>query len=162
RPVWTVTASVGASHQFADLDTISVLSETDRAPERATHVDIGIERRWSRVVWKATLFSRVEKDVLQAPVIHPALEVDSAGATGFRGACRGIEIGASRDSASIFSGWMSYTYATSRQTDPTVHESFWSDVDRRHALNAAGFCHLGHQSSVGLVFRAASGVPFPG
>ncbi len=57
---------------------------------------------------------------------------------------------------------MSYTYALARQTDLDTQESFWTDVDRRHAFNAAGVFRITDQTNIGLVLRAASGVPIPG
>ena len=46
--------------------------------------------------------------------------------------------------------------------DVNTQETFWSDSDRRHTLNAAGMFRIGPQASAGLVLRAASGVPIPG
>lgn len=39
---------------------------------------------------------------------------------------------------------------------------FWGDLDRRNALNATGVLRLARETSVGIVFRAASGIPLPG
>ena len=66
---WTINASAGDSRQFADLDAMmgSAASPTLR-PERATHFDVGIEQRLStRIRWQATLFDRLEQDVLRGP-----------------------------------------------------------------------------------------------
>jgi hypothetical protein len=66
------------------------------------------------------------------------------------------------DQAGPLSGWVSYTCAFARQADTETGETFRSDADRRHALNAAGLFRIGRQASLGLVLRAASGVPIPG
>jgi len=57
---------------------------------------------------------------------------------------------------------MSYTAARTRETDTSTHEVFSGDLDQHHAFNAAGVFHIRERSSVGIVFRAASGVPIPG
>lgn len=171
RAGWALKASAGGSRQFPELDAVlGPGGSRDLAPERATHVDVGIERRWSNVAWQATLFNRVENDVLRPPDLLRrnllGMAFDPADAWAYRnalhGTARGVELVVSRDSTRALFGWVAYTYAIARQTDNVTHQSFWSDVDRRHALNAAGLFHLGRQASLGLVLRTASGVPVPG
>jgi hypothetical protein len=171
RPGWAVKASAGGSRQFPELDAVLGLAgSSDLVPERATHVDIGIEQRLSGVLWQATLFNRVENDVLRRPERQPPLvqEVvfDPPGPDEYRnaldGSARGVEVVVTSDHSGAVSGWMSYTYAIARQTDNGTGEAFWSDFDRRHALNATGLFSIGHRASMGLVLRAGSGVPIPG
>ena len=171
RPGWAVKASAGGSRQFPELDAVLGLAgSSDLVPERATHVDIGIEQRLSYVLWQATLFNRVESDVLRRPDLQPRLAqggvFDPHGPGVYRnelhGSARGLEVIVTSDRSGALSGWMSYTYAIAGQTDNGTRETFWSDCDRRHALNAAGLFSIGHQTSLGLVLRAASGVPIPG
>jgi hypothetical protein len=57
---------------------------------------------------------------------------------------------------------MSYTYATAQQTDASTNETFWSDFDRRHAVNAVGVFRAGRQTTLGVIVRSASGAPIPG
>jgi TonB-dependent receptor-like protein len=171
RPAWTVNASTGASRQFPAPDAILGLAgSSDLVPERATHVDVGIEQRRSRVLWNATLFNRLENEVLRPPDLQPRLMqgavLDPPGPGRYRnwlsGASRGIELVVTPVGTARLSGWMSYTYAIARQTDISTRETFWSDVDRRQAFNAAGALRIGHQATMGLVLRAASGVPIRG
>ena len=120
---------------------------------------------------QATLFNRVENDVLRPPdlaretragalcAIQRARVGIRTGSTEHR---EGVELVVGPSAVARLSGWVSYTYAIARQTDIGTRETFWSDVDRRHAFNTAGVVRIGHQSTAGIILRAASGVPLPG
>ena len=171
RPGWAVKASAGGSRQFPELDEVlGLASSSALVPERATHVDIGVEQRLSHGAWQATLFNREESDVLQQPQLQPrlvqgvVLDPTSPGEyrNALHGSARGVEVVVTSDHGSALSGWVSYSYAIARQADDLTRETFWSDFDRRHALNAAGLFSIGHRASMGLVLRAGSGVPIPG
>jgi outer membrane cobalamin receptor len=171
KPGWIVNASAGASRQFPELDAIVGRSKSSAlVPERATSVDVGIEQRVSRLSWQATLFARHEDQVLRGPQRHSTVidkvALDPPALDGYRnslsGDFRGVELVISSASTAPLSGWVSYSYEIARQTDISTGETFWSDFDRRHALNLAGVFRIGHQTSVGLVLRTASGVPIPG
>jgi len=185
KPRWTLNASAGASRQFPDLDAVRGLAESshlgpERAalrPERAVLVDVGVEQRLSNGVrWRTTLYNRVESDVLRVPDLQSRLAQDAVldpprpswYRNSLRGTSRGVDLLVARDSAARaaraarFSGWVAYTYATTRQADISAQEAFWGDFDRRHALNASGAFHIARETSVGMVFRGASGVPLPG
>ena len=172
NPAWTITASFGASRQYPDLEMVlGPAGSTNLVPERATHVDVGVEHHLSSgVKWQATLFNRVEHNGVRGPDIQPRLEqgglIDLPGPDRYlnvvHGLSRGIDLLLARESSNGLSGWMSYTAAQTRQTDTSTHETFWGDLDQRHAFNAAGVFHIRERSSVGIVFRAASGIPIPG
>ena len=168
---WSLKATGGQSSQFPELDAVhGATGSANLVPEHATHVDVGIERRFSRVRWQATLFNRVEHNIVRPPELQLRLvsgvSIDPAKADVYRnafgGASRGLELVVTREATSGLSGWMSYTYARARQTDNDTAQTFWGDMDRRHALNAAGSFPLGRHASLGLVFRTASGLPIPG
>lgn len=171
RPGWALKASAGGSSQFPELDAVlGTTGSPGLLPERAAHVDVGIERRVSGALLEATIFNRVENDILRRPqpgLRRPMATVFEPPGPGvhrnaLEGTARGVELVVRRDRPTGVSGWLSYTYARARQTDDTTGESYWSDLDRRHAFNAAGLFHIGRQASAGLVMRAASGVPIPG
>ena len=171
RPAWTITASAGASRQFSELDAAQgPAGSPNLVPERATQVDVGIEQRLSRALWQATLFNRVERDVLQRPDVQPRLvhgvlrDPPSPGQyrNALHGRSRGIDLVVTSERTARLSGWMSYTYAIARQTDVSTRETFWSDVDRRHAVNAAALFRIAERASMALVLRGASGAPIPG
>ena len=74
RPTWRVNASAGQSHQFSTIDAmLSPTGASELVPERATHLDVGIEHQGARVVWQATLFNRAEHDVLRRIDQRPTL-----------------------------------------------------------------------------------------
>jgi outer membrane cobalamin receptor len=169
KPGWTMNASAGASRQFPNLDAVLGAAEgSELVPERATHVDVGLAQQLSGFRWQVTLFTRAERDVLRGSVLEPRQLVsgfDSAQPVGYQngldGLTRGVELVVIRQNPARVSGWMSYAYAASRQTDASTGASFWSDTDRHHAFNAAGLFRIGRQASAGFVIRAASGVPMP-
>jgi outer membrane receptor for ferrienterochelin and colicin len=171
RQDWTIHASAGGSRQFPELDApLDSRGSVDLVPERATNIDVGIEQRLSSVVWQATIFDRSEQDVLrtaesQASLL-PGTALDPSGSAGYQnaldGVARGVELVLKSDSTARVAGWASYTFAIARQTDNGTSETFWSDGDRRHAVNAAGVLHVGPRASLGVVLRAGSGVPMPG
>jgi hypothetical protein len=171
RADWTVRASAGSSRQFPDLDAVLGAAGSPLKPERATHLDASVEQRTSSGLrWQATVFSRVENDVLRLPgatlpvasLLPLKLSTITVARNGLSGTSRGIELVVTPAHVGAVSGWLSYAFARTRQHDVTTQETFWSDMDRRHTLNAAGTIHLGPQTSAGLVFRAASGLPVPG
>lgn len=172
RRGWTLNASAGSSRQFPDLDAVRGLEgSADLRPERAALGDVGVEQRLSNGFrWQMTLYHRTESDVLLAPDRLPRLvqgivlepPVSGRYRNALRGASRGVDLLAARDSAARFSGWIAYTYATTRKADVSTQETFWGDFDRRHALNAAGVFRLARETRLGIVVRGASGVPFPG
>jgi hypothetical protein len=168
RPGWTFNASAGVSRQYPDLDLVLEKAPvSDLSPEHAAHIDVGITQELPRIRWRVTAFARIEDHVLSRSIDVPRIEgsaypVIPIGYTNsLDGRARGIEaVVVARDTRTL-SGWLSYTCAAARQTDASTRESFWSNVDRRHAFSAAGRFRLGTQASAGFVLRAASGVPFP-
>ena len=168
NPGWALTASAGTSRQFPELDVVLPLSQAvGLEPERAAHLDAGIDRRWGGVQWQAVVFSRVENNLLRPLVPQTlftpsAIESAAGGArNSLRGDARGIELLVAPQSAARLSGWMSYAWSAARRTDAGTHETFWSELDRRHAVNVVGNVRLGRESSAGAVVRAASGAPLP-
>jgi hypothetical protein len=172
NPQWRVNASVGASHQFPELDAVGhATASSALAPERARHIDVGVGQRVAQKFrWEATLFHRAESDVLRAADFHPRLlpvvdfnpQLPGRAVNALRGTSKGAELLVAREDLARLSGWISYTYATTQQTDIHTGETFWSDFDRRHSLNVAGVYHITSKASIGVVFRGASSVPIPG
>jgi hypothetical protein len=170
-PRWSVTASAGQSHQFPEFDAlVGQSAATQLRPEQATHVDLGVEQRLRRLEWHATLFERFEHNVLKPPIVQPLLvqgELVPAPTLGqyenaLAGSARGIEVGAASSAVGPVSGWLSYTYSLTRQTDVTTGETYWANLDRRNVLNATSSVRAGGQTTIGATLRAASGVPIPG
>lgn len=170
RPGWTLNASTGVSHQFPDFEhVLGAAGSREVTPERAAHVDVGIEQRLGRSLrWKATLFNRRERDVLRGPELTlPGHAVDepqdvSRYTNALRGSFRGVELMLERRSAIGLSGWASYAYGTSRYTDAARGETFWADFDQRHAVNVSGVYRLSDRTTVSGRFRGGSNFPVPG
>jgi len=165
-PAWTLSTSVGASRQFPDLDAVLAAGGAGGlAAERATHVDVAVAQNLRSVRWQVTYFDRFEADVLRGydapwagrkgPKAVPSIRNAVAGEA------RGFEMVVTRSTAARLSGWMSYSGAMTRQADVTMDHSRSEEGDWRHTVTAAGRFRIGPQSSAGLLFRAASGMPLP-
>jgi hypothetical protein len=172
RPGWAINASIGVAHQFPDFDFVGNGDHTmSLRPERATHLDIGLERRLAGSYrWQATFFSRIERDVLG--LSRTALRPNGGGVTApgvledyqntLAGRSRGIELILAREGRTRLTGWISYAYGRTRQTDMVTHETFWADFDRRHAFSAVGMYRFSPVATVELDFRASTNVPIAG
>jgi hypothetical protein len=171
RTGWTLNASAGVSHQLPDLHhTLGRAGSTRLRPERATHLDLAIERRVTDSIrWQATLFSRKEDDILREPDLYPRLvggvitpPDPGVYANALQGSSRGIELLVDRRHATGLSGWAAYSYGKTRYTDTDRHETFWADFDQRHAFTLLGVFRFSHRASVGGTFHAGSNFPIPG
>jgi hypothetical protein len=60
------------------------------------------------------------------------------------------------------SGWLAYSYGRIRYTDRQTHETYWSDLDQRHAVNLYVAYRLSDRTSVSAKVRAGTNVPAPG
>jgi hypothetical protein len=168
-PLWTVTASVGASRQFPELDAVAAAAgSSGLIAERATNVDVGVEQRLPVVSWQVTVFDRLEAGIARIPGVQQASIEGVAGVSArsrynaLSGSARGIELVVMSRGTGRQSAVMSYAYTAARQADRSTGETFWSDADRRHAINFIEVWRIGQQSSLGLTLRAASGAPIPG
>lgn len=180
RSDWTLNASAGVSHQFPEFEQVLGGASTpastpagapDLRPERATHVDIGIEQRLANSVrWQATLFNREERDILREPDTNPRIvggvitEPASPGRyeNALRGSSRGVELLLERRSVTGLSGWVAYSYGKTRNTDAARNETFWADFDQRHAINVSGVYRLSDRTSVAVKFRGGTNFPIQG
>ena len=97
---------------------------------------------------------------MQGSIVDPA--VPDLYRNAISGVSQGLELVVTPERAGRLSGWLSYSYAVTRQHDVLTQETFFGDFDRRHTFNGAGIFQLGSRTSAGLVLRAASGVPVPG
>ncbi len=171
RPAWTARASVGVAYQLAEPLAVLASAGGDAIrPERAAHLDVGIERRVSNAFrWQVTVFQRQERDVLRDPVMDPAVgndvtrwSVSRPNVNALRGTSRGVELMLERHNASALSGWIAYAYGRTRHTDVTTGEAFWADYDQRHTLSFFGLYRLSSRTTLGATFRSGSNFPIPG
>ena len=170
---WILNASTGVSHQFPEFEQVlGRAGAQGLGPERAGHIDIGIEQRLAKSVrWQATFFNRKEREILREPDISPRLfwggvitEVPSPARyeNALSGWSRGLELLLERRSATGLSGWAAYSYGKTRYTDAARSETFWGDFDQRHAINVFGVHRLSDRTSVAVKFRGGTNFPIPG
>lgn len=164
----------GVYRQFPDLDQVYGLhgGGRDLRPERAVHIDAGIEHTLPRQIRLLfTAYSRHEEDVLWTPGSEPHRSETGTIVPGvfnapwvnaLTGRARGIEAVVRRDAADGFSGWAGYGYGRLRYTNEQTGEQFWADADQRHTLSLYGNYRLSNRASVSARFRYGSNYPITG
>lgn len=147
---------------------------TQRAldPERATHVDLLVERQLSdRLVARVEVYDREDRDLLARPGLDPRLApdgtiVDAQPAAPWlnaqRGHARGAQFTVQRRSANGLTGWLSYAYGQAIIEDQTLQTRFSSDYDQRHTVNLFVSRRLRPTVNVSGRYTFGSGMPFPG
>ena len=163
----------GIYRQFPDLEEVHGIrgGGDGLRPERALHVDAGIEQtlpRQTRVLFN--VYMREERDVLWAPGAEPQLAADAIRPGTFNapwvnalsGAARGAEIVVRRDATSGFSGWAGYAFSRLRYTDTQTGARFWGDADQRHTLSLYGNYRLSSRTSISARYRYGSNYPLRG
>lgn len=164
----------GIYRQFADLDTVFGIQGggRDLQPERALHVDAGVEHalgHQTRVLFN--LYARLEQNVLWTPGAEPYLTAagtisqrsfTAPWVNALRGDAHGVEIVLRRDAATGFSGWAGYAYGHLRYTDTQTGERFWGDADQRHTLSLYGHYRLSSRASLSSRYRYGSNYPMVG
>ena len=167
-PGWTMTAGARVAHQFPWLELPVVASPR---PERATHLDVGVERRFEGAMrWQATVFWREERDLLldrgRYPRLVDTVLVDSFDPRGptntLSGSARGVELLVERRAATGLSGWVAYSFGKTRYTDARDGATFWGDFDQRHAVTLSGTYTITDRTSVAADLRGGSNFPLPG
>jgi hypothetical protein len=78
------------------------------------------------------------------------------------GFARGVELLVQRRSTRCVSGWAAYSYGRIRYTDRGTHETYWSDLDQRHAVNLYLSFRVSDRTSVSAKMRAGTNLPAPG
>jgi hypothetical protein len=78
------------------------------------------------------------------------------------GEARGIEVLAQRRDPNGLTGWVAYSFGRLRYTDTVTSETFWGDLDQRHALNAYASYRVSTHWNIGGKLRIGSNFPVPG
>ena len=163
----------GIYRQFPDLDVVHGIhgGGDDLRPERALHVDAGIEQTMphqTRILFN--VYMREERDVLWAPgsewqlvsnAIRPGV-FNAPLVNALSGDARGAEVVVRRDAADGFSGFAGYAYSRLRYTDTRTGERFWGDADQRHTLSLYGNYRLSSRTSLSARYRYGSNYPMWG
>ncbi len=171
----TVRGGAGIYRQFPAIDVIDgLLGNPDAVPERAYHVDVGVEHVFGAARWQLTLYNREERDVLRrmfteyqltgdprAPMTRPG-EDPPRWFNALDGHARGVELLVQRRSTSGLTGWFAYSYGVNRYTDRRTGERFDGDFDQRHTVNAYAVMRLSNRASLAAKWRAGSNIPARG
>jgi len=171
-PGTSVRGATGVYQQFPGFEqVIGAWGTPDLNPERATHLDVGVEQaigESARV--QVTLYDREEQDFLRRAGAETRL-VDGRLVPASRtaryenrleGSSRGIEMMLQRLDANGFSGWISYSYGRHRYHDTLSQETYWGDLDQRHTVNLYGLYRMSPRTSVSGKLRMGSNFPAPG
>jgi TonB-dependent receptor-like protein/carboxypeptidase family protein len=165
-------AGAGIYRQFPGFEeSFGLRAGSDLVPERAVHVDVGIEQTvGSSARWQVTLYNRDEEGVLRLPnselrVVNGRLVPPSSTSqwtNALDGYARGVELLVQRKSTTGVSGWLSYSLGFNRYHDTTTGESFDGDFDHRHTFNAYALYRFTSKFSLAGKLRAATNVPAVG
>jgi hypothetical protein len=171
-PAFSIRAGAGVYRQYPDFEqVIGSLGQRDARAQRATQYDLGFEQRVGPSMrWQVTLYDREEHGFFRRPAAETRLVLGRVvrGSTSARyqpsldGYARGVELLVQRKSTAGVSGWLSYSFGRNRYSDWQTHETYWGDVDQRHALNLYLFYRISDRTSVSAKLRAGSNVPAPG
>ena len=168
----TLRGGAGIYRQFPGIDVATgVFGNPAVGPERAIHVDAGVEQVIGNSRWQVTLYTREERDVLRQSGAEFRIVDDellfpgsllAPWANSVRGHARGVELLAQRKSTAGVSGWLSYSYGVNRYVDDATGERFDGDLDQRHTVNAYLVMRLSNRASFAMKLRAGSNVPAVG
>ena len=171
-PRTTIRGGLGVYRQFADFEqVIGALGTAGMPPERATHLDLGIEHRFnSSLRGVVALYNRADESLIRRPGSETRLvdgeivrgSITSPFASRLDGTARGIEVLLQRRDPNGLSGWLAYSFGRNRYEDVVTGESFWGDLDQRHALNAYVTFRLSARANVGAKLRMGTNFPAPG
>jgi outer membrane cobalamin receptor len=166
---WMLRAGAGRYYQFPDFEQMfGLLGNPTITAERATHFNVGIERRFGdRMRVLAEVYDREDADLLfslNEPrrtggfVTFAQFPFDNL----LRGHARGVELTVQRRSANKLSGWISYAYSRTELTDARDGLTFPSDADQRHTVNVYGNYRFTDTWNLSSEWRYGSGQPVPG
>jgi outer membrane receptor for ferrienterochelin and colicin len=139
-------------------------------PEQSTGLDIGVDHRFSGS-WRVTLtgYVRDERDRLRFEnsefrvagnlVVRPGVGV---WANTLTGDAHGIEATVERRVVNGVSGWISYGYGQAQLDDAATGETFPSDFDQKHMVNAYAIYRTSNKLGLSARFRYGSNFPIPG
>ena len=150
---WTLTGSTSSIAQVPALQYVLESQAGSRLqPERATKVDVAIERRIGETLRvRAGLFGSREHDLL---LWKPAGYLNMASRSS-----RGIEVTVARRRTAGLSGWIAYAFGESRETDELQRQTYWSAFDQRHALNIFARYEVSDRTNVSLTLLSGSNFP---
>jgi hypothetical protein len=171
-PSMSIRGGTGVYRQFPDFEqVIGAFGLPDAGAQRADQYDLGFEHRIrGSLRWQATIFDREESGFFRRPAAETRLVngrvvrgvVTAPYENALGGFARGVELLIQRRSTRGVSGWLAYSYGRTHRTDTQTHESFWSDLDQRHAVNLYVSYRISDRTSISAKIRGGTNVPAPG
>ena len=172
RSTLIVSLDAGLHHQFPEFSQlVGRRGDPTLRPARAVHVDAGLEARVNETMrWQVTIYGRQERDVLDLPaqyyrraggVLLPRSDT-SLFANNLKVSSRGVELMLQRKSPDGLSGWISYAFGHTRDTDRVTGQTFDGDFDQRHTISLFGRYRISDRMSVNARWRFGSNRPITG
>ena len=168
----SVRAGGGIYRQFPEFEqVIGTLGLPDAPAQRAEQYDVGFEQRiGASMRWTATVFDREEDGFFRRPGAETRLVngrvvrgvVTAPYENQLEGFARGVEFLLQRRSTRGVSGWLAYSYGRTRRTDQQTHETYWADLDQRHAVNLYLSFRISDRTNLSTKIRAGTNIPAPG
>jgi outer membrane receptor for ferrienterochelin and colicin len=165
----------GIQHQSATLDnSFFVLPGEALVPQRAATIELGVEQRLGPGTRLSVAgYHRREEDGLRARNAEVRIENNRVvlpqnphWVNSLTGTTNGAEITIERRATNGFNGWLSYAWNDSRYDDPASPghpaESFPSDFDQRHTVNAFVAYRWSGRTSLSARYRYGSNFPIAG
>jgi len=175
RPGTHARISGGIQHQAATMDNaIFVRPGQQLVPQRAATVEAGIGQRiGSAIRVNVAAYHRREEHGLRAVNAEFRIENNRVVVpqnphweNALTGSTNGAEITIERRAVDGLNGWLSYAWNDSQYEDPAraghLPESFASDFDQRHTVNAYIAYRWGGRTSLSARMRYGSNFPIAG
>jgi hypothetical protein len=171
-PRMTLRGGTGIYRQFPEFDhVIGTLGSRNARASRAEQYDLGLEHRIAPSFrWQITAFDREERGFFRRPLAENRLvngrvvrgQITAPYQATLEGFARGVELLLQRRSTNGISGWLAYSYSRIRTTDTATGETYWHDLDQRHAVNLYLSYRVTDRTSISAKARVGSNVPAPG
>ncbi len=162
----------GEYSQFPDVSQLtSNLGTLALQPMKSVNATAAIEQRIGESTrLRAEIYYRRDRDLITQPYLDPRI-LDGAVflpsrnppfANSLRGSAEGIEVYAQRAAGNRLNGWVSYSYGRTLMHDIVTGDSFPSDWDQRHTVNAYASYRLKPSLTLSARWTYGSGFPIPG
>ena len=137
--------------------------------ERSDHYQVAVEHALSSATrLRMDVYGQIERNGLStAPEIRRGmgqvvLPMEAALMNSWSGHSRGVDLVLQRRSPNGLTGWLSYGVGRTRVTDAQTGQTFDSDHDQRHTVNAYASYRLSHRTNFSMKYRFGTGSPVAG
>jgi hypothetical protein len=170
RPGMRARVGAGLQHQAPTIDqSIYALPGHELLPQSARTLEAGLEQRFG-ATWRVagTVYHRKDRDGLrfrnaEVRIVDNQVVLPTTGpylVNVLTGDTRGVELVLERRSVNGLNGWLSYAWNKSTLSDGA--ESFPSDYDQRHTVNAYVVYRWSGRTSLSARLRYGSNFPIAG